>query len=305
MDVMKRSADVNEIAGALARAQKSFAEVVKDTEVAVPLKQGQGYKYKFATLASILNACTEHLNDNDIALTQPTQTAIREVKFLDDHGLQKTDWFCDVMVETTLTHKSGQFMASVFTLPALNTSPQSIGSAISYARRYALQAFLAIAVEDDDGQAAQDGRDPFKQQQRPTQEQRVQGTQSQQPAQRSPEPAPAVQPASVPAAAPDEASEKRRLLAHFEKELAAGHLDAKDDLGTAWKATSGNVSQCIKILEGVVASREETIKQMFEIGLDKGLLNLGDEKRLLEMGHIKASIWLAELEEQAAKKELP
>jgi hypothetical protein len=106
-------------------------------------------------------------------------------------------------------------------------------------------------------------------------------------------------------AAPDEASEKRRLLAHFEKDLAAGHLDAKDDLGTAWKATSGNVNQAIKIVEGLLAERKETVGQMFEIGLEKGLVNLGDEKRLLEMGHIKASIWLAELEHNAASKELP
>jgi hypothetical protein len=33
--------------------------------------------------------------------------------------------------------------------------PQDIGSAISYARRYALMAFLGLATDDDDGAGAQ------------------------------------------------------------------------------------------------------------------------------------------------------
>jgi hypothetical protein len=39
-------------------------------------------------------------------------------------------------------------------LPSSGT-PQAIGSAITYGRRYCLTAVLDIAVEDDDGQAAQ------------------------------------------------------------------------------------------------------------------------------------------------------
>jgi hypothetical protein len=205
---------------------------------------------------------------------------------------------------TRVVHVSGEWQSVVVTVKADGVGAQDAGKAITYCKRYGLSSLFAIYMsgDEDDGASAQAAsrRAPVPQRQ-PPQQQVDRVKQFTQPAPQPTEPSPIVQPAT----APDEASEKRRLLAHFEKELAAGHLDAKDDLGIAWRATNGNVAQCIKILEGTVASREQTIREMFEIGLEKGLLNLGDEKRLLEMGHIKASIWLAELEHNAASKELP
>ena len=57
----------------------------------------------------------------------------------------------------TLTHApTGDYVRGVYPLPTSGT-PQTIGSAITYARRYCLTAVLGIAPvgEDDDGQAAQ------------------------------------------------------------------------------------------------------------------------------------------------------
>lgn len=53
-------------------------------------------------------------------------------------------------VETTILHKSGYSTTSTLLLPLKDQSPQGVGSAITYARRYALAAVLGIASEDDD-----------------------------------------------------------------------------------------------------------------------------------------------------------
>jgi len=53
-------------------------------------------------------------------------------------------------VETTVLHKGGHSTTSTLLLPLKDQSPQGVGSAITYARRYALAAVLGVASEDDD-----------------------------------------------------------------------------------------------------------------------------------------------------------
>ena len=53
-------------------------------------------------------------------------------------------------VETTILHEGGYSTTSTLLLPLKDQSPQGVGSAITYARRYALAAVLGIASEDDD-----------------------------------------------------------------------------------------------------------------------------------------------------------
>lgn len=81
------------------------------------------------------------------------------------HGLMfsQAPWFIDgtdVLV-TTLAHNSGQWIRSVMRLEPVpdksgNVTPQAHGSALTYARRYALSGMANIAQtdEDDDGNAA-------------------------------------------------------------------------------------------------------------------------------------------------------
>ena len=56
---------------------------------------------------------------------------------------------------TTLFHESGQWISfpPLHIEPAGRT-PQNVGSAISYARRYSILSICNIATEDDDGRAA-------------------------------------------------------------------------------------------------------------------------------------------------------
>ena len=56
---------------------------------------------------------------------------------------------------TKLTHtESGQWQSSIAVVPLPKADPQGMGSAITYARRYALTAMLGLVTEDDDGEAA-------------------------------------------------------------------------------------------------------------------------------------------------------
>jgi hypothetical protein len=69
------------------------------------------------------------------------------------HGLaiQQMPIFVDgtAGVETTIIHKSGFFTSSTLLLPIKDQSPQGVGGAITYARRYALAAVVGLATEDD------------------------------------------------------------------------------------------------------------------------------------------------------------
>ena len=61
---------------------------------------------------------------------------------------------------TTLMHESGQYIRSVYPVIALqNVSPQIMGSALTYAKRYSFSALVGIAGdEDDDGVLAAEGQ---------------------------------------------------------------------------------------------------------------------------------------------------
>ncbi len=91
------------------------------------------YSYSYAPLNVVLDAIRPHLKENDLALTQvPTMDG----------------------VATVLWHTSGQYIEfpPLLIRPAGST-PQGVGSAISFARRYALLSILGLATEDDDGRA--------------------------------------------------------------------------------------------------------------------------------------------------------
>jgi hypothetical protein len=59
-----------------------------------------------------------------------------------------------VGVETILLHDSGEWISGELLLPMTKQDPQAAGSAITYARRYALQSIAGIPAEDDDGHSA-------------------------------------------------------------------------------------------------------------------------------------------------------
>ena len=97
------------------------------------------YSYKFATLDQITKQARHILGAHNCAVTQDITS----------------DAAGSVSVITTVWHTSGESIVSQpFTMSAKG-GPQDVGSAISYARRYHLLAFLGLATDDDDGAGAQ------------------------------------------------------------------------------------------------------------------------------------------------------
>ena len=126
-----RSASIAALAGALAKAQAKIAGATKDS-------LNPHFKSKYADLASIWDACRGPLSANEIAVLQPVSA----------EGPM-------VSVTTLLAHSSGEWIAETLVLTAVQNTPQAVGSAITYGRRYGLASMVGVAPEDDDGEASE------------------------------------------------------------------------------------------------------------------------------------------------------
>lgn len=127
---MDKSDSIKELATALNKAQDEMGGAVKGA--ANPF-----FKSKYADLSAVVQAIKEPFATNGLSYSQFP---------ISKDGL--------VGVETILMHKSGEFISSELLLSPTKKDPQAAGSAITYARRYALQALAGIPSEDDDGNKA-------------------------------------------------------------------------------------------------------------------------------------------------------
>tara|TARA_R100001594_G_scaffold24026_2_gene47103 strand:+ start:13509 stop:14228 length:720 start_codon:yes stop_codon:yes gene_type:complete len=127
---MKTSETIEELAKALVKAQSQMGGAVADSD-------NPFFKSKYADLGSVVKAIKEPFCENGLSYVQfPCN---------DDSG---------VGVTTRLMHTSGQWLEQNYTLPIVKRDPQAAGSAITYARRYALQSIAGIPTADDDAEAA-------------------------------------------------------------------------------------------------------------------------------------------------------
>ena len=133
-----QSENIGELAAALAKAQAEVGTVHKDS--ANPF-----YKNSYASLAAVWEATRPVLSKHQLSVVQMPSS--------DERGYY---------VETQLMHSSGQWIRSRTYMKPAKEDPQGIGSLISYARRYALQAVTMICPDDDDGEAAMGRNAPQK-----------------------------------------------------------------------------------------------------------------------------------------------
>jgi hypothetical protein len=154
---MKTSELINELAGALAKAQAEVEGAHKSSD-------NPFFKSRYADLASVWDACREPLTKNNLAVVQHPSTEILDYKAKDDKGNEFDSSYALVHLTTRLIHSSGQWIEGEVVAEAKDAGPQSIGSAITYLRRYALQSIVGVAPEDDDGNAATN-RQPVQRQQ--------------------------------------------------------------------------------------------------------------------------------------------
>lgn len=127
---MQKSESIKELATALNKAQAEMSGAKKGAN-------NPFFKSKYADLNAVVDAVRIPFSENGLSYSQ--------FPIMEDNK---------VGVETILMHESGEWMSSILTLPMTKQDPQAAGSAITYARRYALQAIAGIPAEDDDGNAA-------------------------------------------------------------------------------------------------------------------------------------------------------
>lgn len=120
----------------LAEALSTFQGEIKD-----PVKNRVSHTSKYADLPSILELCRPLLSKNGLSIAQFPGNASSD----------------KISIETILMHKSGEWISSVYEMNAISqterlkstNAAQADGIIITYARRYAITALLAIAAQDD------------------------------------------------------------------------------------------------------------------------------------------------------------
>lgn len=120
---MTKSESISNLAKALSCFQSKVAIIRKTAN-------NPFFKSKYAPLPEILEAITTPLHECGLTFSQMP----------DGESLT-----------TILIHcESGEYLQSSYPLHPIKNDPQAFGSAITYARRYAISAILCLNVDDDD-----------------------------------------------------------------------------------------------------------------------------------------------------------
>ena len=130
---MKHSETLKELPAALSKAQADMSGAKKTAK-------NPFFKSNYANLEEVIHCIKEPFADNNLSFMQFPITS---------------DGFAGV--ETIIMHSSGEWVSNEFMLKCSKNDPQGMGSAITYARRYGLQAACGVPSEDDDGNAASKG----------------------------------------------------------------------------------------------------------------------------------------------------
>ena len=135
---MNQSESITDLATALCLAQAEMGGAIKDSN-------NPFFKSSYADLTSVIKVIKEPFARHGLSFVQLPVTSAG------GNGIG---------VSTMLMHKSGQYIQSEYLLPMDKVTPQGAGSAITYARRYALQALVGIPSVDDDSEMAMYRNDP-------------------------------------------------------------------------------------------------------------------------------------------------
>ena len=135
---MQQSELISDLATALCSAQAEMGGAVKDSN-------NPFFKSNYADLTSVIKVIKEPFAKHGLSFVQLPVTSVG------GNGIG---------VATMLMHSSGEWIKSEYLLPMDKVTPQGAGSAITYARRYALQALAGIPSVDDDSEMAMYRNDP-------------------------------------------------------------------------------------------------------------------------------------------------
>jgi hypothetical protein len=136
--VQRSSESVAALAAALAKAQAELVNPEKSLTATIRTGvSGEGERtFRYAPLSSGLDIVRKTLGQHEIATMQTT-------------AIDRTSGL--VNLTTVMAHASGEWIASDWPVCSVAeiASPQRMGAALTYARRYALFTLVGIAGEDD------------------------------------------------------------------------------------------------------------------------------------------------------------
>ena len=127
----------------IAKLATALCKVQGEVKCAIKDSTNPHFKSKYADLTSVWEACRKLLADNGLAIAQ----------FPGGDGN-----VCKLT--TVITHSSGEWMSGEAACNTGDGSPQKMGSALTYLRRYSLASVVGIVADDDDGEEAQKGWRP-------------------------------------------------------------------------------------------------------------------------------------------------
>jgi hypothetical protein len=233
------TADVpGSLAGSLALVQSQLPRITKDKTAQVKSDKGS-YTYSYADLAAVSAEILPLLGRCGLAwVTQPT--------FNPDGRF---------VLAYQLMHVGGDTIKGEYPLPNAGT-PQAMGSAITYARRYTLCSITGVAPDTDDDDAAQ-----ATQQARPRQ--------TVNPRQRREDPEPDARPTRQVQRRQQSAAERRTegppLPGEDGPPAAASRADGRPDPLTSPQRAQVNILLGGKMGVGAAAMRPEKLRIVSEI----------------------------------------
>lgn len=130
---MKTSETIQDLSKAMSLMQSQIKPAVKDS-------MNSHFKSRYSDISSVWNAIRDPMTSNGLTVWQDVTTEEKHVS-----------------VTTRVVHASGQWVEfGPLSVPMSKTDAHGVGSAISYAKRYALCAALGVVSgdEDDDGNAS-------------------------------------------------------------------------------------------------------------------------------------------------------
>jgi len=127
---MNTSEGIAKLAEALSKAQAQMTGAKK-------ANNNPFFKSKYSDLSDVIEALSEPFADNGLS-------------FIQSPGFSDTR----ITVTTRIMHSSGEWIEGECSLPPTKNDAQGYGSAITYAKRYGLQAMAGVPSVDDDGNEA-------------------------------------------------------------------------------------------------------------------------------------------------------
>lgn len=131
---MKKSDSIKSIAAAIGAVQQAVDVLGKDESATVKSQRtNTSYTYTYVGLPTVWKVVKAAMKENNLAVVQGCEESEKHT-----------------LITTLIAHDSGEWIEFSSPIPLKDLSPQAVGSAITYGRRYGLMSALGLVADDDD-----------------------------------------------------------------------------------------------------------------------------------------------------------